>query len=247
MPSSGDSCPGVTPEEWLRARQIPGRLNVIADKLFRHNQVIQTERSLSQQVFNLLLKMGPTTCRPVCNPVQSQSPKICVTGTGVKGSCSAYNNSAPSVVNNLSVGGCLQNFWRTSEKMGANPRVVSILKEGYTLPFKMRPPLTRSPVVWSGYTNPVKNRFLKDALLALMQKLVVEKVVVRSSLAFYNRLFLVPKPNKWRPILDLSQLNLYLCPGTFKLETPQTIRLSLQTGKWVTLLDFSETYFHIPI
>ena len=155
--------------------------------------------------------------------------------------------SAPSVVNNLSVGGCLQNFWRTSEKMGANPRVVSILKEGYTLPFKMRPPLTRSPVVWSGYTNPVKNRFLKDALLALMQKLVVEKVVVRSSLAFYNRLFLVPKPNKWRPILDLSQLNLYLCPGTFKLETPQTIRLSLQTGKWVTLLDFSETYFHIPI
>ena len=38
----------------LRARHIPGRLNVIADKLSRHNQVIQTEWSLSQQVFNLL-------------------------------------------------------------------------------------------------------------------------------------------------------------------------------------------------
>ena len=37
----------------LRARHIPGRLNVIADKLSRHNQVIQTEWSLSQQVFNL--------------------------------------------------------------------------------------------------------------------------------------------------------------------------------------------------
>ena len=38
----------------LRARHIPGRLNVIADKLSRHNQVIQTEWSLPQQVFSLL-------------------------------------------------------------------------------------------------------------------------------------------------------------------------------------------------
>ena len=38
----------------LRARHIPGRLNVIADKLSRHNQVIQTEWSLDQRVFNLL-------------------------------------------------------------------------------------------------------------------------------------------------------------------------------------------------
>ena len=38
----------------LRARHIPGHLNVIADKLSRHNQVIQTEWSLPQQVFNLL-------------------------------------------------------------------------------------------------------------------------------------------------------------------------------------------------
>ena len=132
--------------------------------------------------------------------------------------------------------------------MGANPRVVSVLREGYTLPFKQRPLLTRFPLVQSGYTNPVKNRFLKEALLSLMNKLVVEKVVVKSSLAFYNRLFLVPKPNrKWRPILDLSQLNLYLSTNTFKMETSETIWLSLQTGEWVTSLDFSDAYFHIPI
>ena len=38
----------------LRARHIPGHLNVIADKLSRHNQVIQSEWSLSQLAFNLL-------------------------------------------------------------------------------------------------------------------------------------------------------------------------------------------------
>ena len=45
----------------LRARHIPGRLNVIADKLSRHNQVIQTEWSLDQQVFNLLYS---SWCQP---------------------------------------------------------------------------------------------------------------------------------------------------------------------------------------
>ena len=38
----------------LQPRHIPGRLSVIADKLCSHNQVIQTEWSLSQQVFHLL-------------------------------------------------------------------------------------------------------------------------------------------------------------------------------------------------
>ena len=38
----------------LRARHIPGHLNVIADKLSRHGQVIQTEWSLSPRVFQLL-------------------------------------------------------------------------------------------------------------------------------------------------------------------------------------------------
>ena len=41
------SCGGIC----LRARHIPGRLNVIADKLSRHHQVIQTEWSLHPDVF----------------------------------------------------------------------------------------------------------------------------------------------------------------------------------------------------
>ena len=156
--------------------------------------------------------------------------------------------SVPSAVSEHNVGGRLQEFWQVWQAMGSNPRVVSILKRGYTLPFKQRPVLTRFPVVQSGYANPSKNMHLKEALVSLMRKLVVEKVVVKSSLAFYNRLFLVPKPNgKWRPILDLSRLNLFLNTGTFKMETPETIRLSLKAGEWVTSLDFSDAYFHIPI
>ena len=63
----------------------------------------------------------------------------------------------------------------------------------------------------------------------------------------FNRLFLVPKPNKWRPILDLSKLNLFLKAEKFKRETPETIRTSLQQGEWVTSIDFRDAYFHISI
>ena len=53
--------------------------------------------------------------------------------------------------------------------------------------------------------------------------------------------------NKWRPILDLSKLNLFLKTEKFKMETPETIRTSLQQGEWVTSIDFKDAYFHIPI
>ena len=89
--------------------------------------------------------------------------------------------------------------------LGASPRVVTILREGYILPFHLRPNLTREPVVRSGYAHAPRMTLLMNALHALRDKQAVELVSNPNSLAFYNRLFLVPKPNnKWRPILDLS-------------------------------------------
>ena len=156
--------------------------------------------------------------------------------------------NAHNVVNAHLIGGRLQKFWQKWSLLGANPRVVSILKDGYILPFKIRPPLVRDPLIVSGYANPLRNLYLKEALQALLLKEAVEMVRVRTSLAFFNRLFIVPKPNqKWRPILDLSALNKFLSVKTFKMETPETIRISLQQGEWVTSLDFSDAYFHIPV
>ena len=153
-----------------------------------------------------------------------------------------------SVVEGLPVGTRLQNFFQVCAQKGSSPRVVSILKEGYNLPFRLKPPLTRIPLIRSRYANPLRSSYLQEALHSLLQKQAVEKVRVQSSLAFYNRLFIVPKPNKkWRPILDLRALNQFIKFKTFKMETPESIHLSLQQGEWVTSLDFSNAYFHIPI
>ena len=146
------------------------------------------------------------------------------------------------------VGSRLHNFWEKWAALGVNPKVVSVLKEGYVLPFQSRPYLTRKPTITSCYVDPHRNSYLLEALHQLLNKNAVELVQNPQSLGFYNRLFLVPKPNtRWRPILDLSNLNKFLKTQTFKMETPETIRTSLQTGEWVTSIDFKDAYFHVPI
>ena len=160
-------------------------------------------------------------------------------------SCVQSVPNAPNAVQNLPVGARLQNFWQTWLGRGASPTVVQILWEGYTLPFRTRPNLTKFPTVVSCY---VRNSYLLEALHQLIDKNAIELVHNQTSLGFFNRLFLVPKPNnKWRPILDLSKLNLFLKVEKFKMETPETIRTSLQQGEWVTSVDFKDAYFHIPI
>ena len=94
--------------------------------------------------------------------------------------------NALNVVNAHLIGGRLQKFWQKWSLLGANPRVVSILKDGYILPFRIRPPLVRDPLIVSGYANPLRNLYLKEALQALLQKEAVEMVRVRTSLAFFN-------------------------------------------------------------
>ena len=119
-------------------------------------------------------------------------------------SCVTQLSYAPPVTNvknaasNLCVGARLQNYWQIWLDLSAGPKVVQILREGYTLPFPIRPNLTRSPTVIRCYVNPHRNSYLLEELHQLIDKNTVELVHNQTSLGFFNRLFLVPKPNnKW--------------------------------------------------
>ena len=121
-------------------------------------------------------------------------------------SCVGHLNSVNLVTNvptgatDLPVGARLHQFWEKWAALVASPKVVTVLREGYTLPFRLRPNLTRSPTIISCYVDPQKNLYLLEALHQLLKKNAVEPVATQKSLGFYNRLFLVPKPNiQWRP------------------------------------------------
>ena len=47
--------------------------------------------------------------------------------------------------------------------------------------------------------------------------------------------------------MDLSRLNTFLLVERFKMETPESIRASLIPGEWVSSIDLSDAYLHIPV
>ena len=154
-------------------------------------------------------------------------------------------HSASNVVKKLGVGGRLQKFWQKWLDMCANPRVVLILKEGYALPFKMRPPLTRIPLIQSGCANPVKKPCTKGGLVRSDKQVSGRKSVGPFLPSFLQPAglgtktqqqvapHLGPKSAKSVPVVRYIQNG---NSGNDKTITQQ--------GEWVTSRD---AYFHIPI
>ena len=149
----------------------------------------------------------------------------------------------------LPVGGRLGYFHLNWKFLGAHPSVIKTLEFGLELPIgSVRIPLSRVPLINSHYSSLEKNLVLCQAVVDMLLKGAIQEVRDSSSLAFYSRLFLVAKKTGgWRPVIDLSHLNLYLDFPTFRMETTQSIRNSLQVGQWTTSLDLKDAYFHVPM
>ena len=103
-------------------------------------------------------------------------------------SCKTLTN-VTIAAQNLPVGARLQNFWQTWLDLGAGPKVVQILKEGYSLPFRIWPNLTKSTNIISCYVNPHRNLYLLEALHQVIDKNTVDLVNNQRSLGFSTAYF----------------------------------------------------------
>ena len=78
--------------------------------------------------------------------------------------------------------------------------------------------------------------------------LVLVELAPLPSLGFYSRLFLVWKTSgSWRPVIDLSTLNLFVDVSHFRMETIQSVLLSVRQGDWMASIDLKEAYLQIPV
>ena len=147
-----------------------------------------------------------------------------------------------------SVGACLLRFTPQWNAITEDSWVRNVVARGYILPFKSQPPLSISPVDIQLPGDTDKCRILDTEILTMSQKQAIEPVTQPLSPGFYSHIFLVPKKNgKWRPVIDLSSLNVHIRCPTFRMETSALVMAALQQGEWATSLDLSDAYFHIPI
>ena len=129
-----------------------------------------------------------------------------------------------------------------------DPWVVEVLQYGYRIPFLSEPPLSKVPIPMPSY-HPLSTKgvALGEITQALIAKSAVELAPL-PSLGFYSRLFLVWKTSgSWRPVIDLSTLNLYVDVSHFKMETIQSVLLSVRQGDWMASIDLKEAYLKIPV
>ena len=101
--------------------------------------------------------------------------------------------------------------------------MVQVLRYGYRIPFRSRPPLSYVPIPLPSYSpNSIRGLALSDAVSALVEKEAIE--IAPPSPGFYSRLFVTPKVSGgWRPVIDLSRLNGWVELSSFRMETVQSV------------------------
>ena len=149
----------------------------------------------------------------------------------------------------MRVGGCLSSHWRRWKEIGAETWVVTVLRDGYRVPFKdSPPPLARTPVSFPTYrAGSPRAQALRQEVEAMLAKGALE-IARDPGPGFYSRLFLVEKATGgWRPVIDLSYLNDFVQLTPFKMETVASVLLSVREGDFLASLDLKDAYFQIPI
>ena len=125
---------------------------------------------------------------------------------------------------------------------------MEVLRYGYRIPLLCDPPLSKSPISMPSYhPSSTKGVALREVTQALVAKCAVELAPL-PSLGFYSRLFVVWKTSgSWRPVIDLSTLNLFVDVAHFRMETIQSVLLSVRQGDWMASIDLKEAYLQVPV
>ena len=122
----------------------------------------------------------------------------------------------------------------------------NIMVEGLKVEFLKDPTLTRKrpPGVVTGH---IQSARLEEFITPWLK----EGIIGRGKDAeegFFSRMFTVPKDGgKWRPIIDLSDLNKRLKKRSFKMEDLKSVVKLIRPGMWAVKLDLKDAYFHVPL
>ena len=109
---------------------------------------------------------------------------------------------------------------------------MTVLRDGYRVPFKdSPPPLARTPVSFPTYrAGSPRAHALRQEVEAMLAKGALE-IARDPGPGFYSRLLRMEKvTGGWRPVIDLSHLNDFVQLMPFKMETVASVLLSVRGG-----------------
>uniref|UniRef100_A0A0K8T700 Reverse transcriptase domain-containing protein n=1 Tax=Lygus hesperus TaxID=30085 RepID=A0A0K8T700_LYGHE len=141
--------------------------------------------------------------------------------------------------------GALTQFVPAWESLGAPPSICKVLK-GYVIPFATRPPLRHlSPP----FSPPLITASSKE-MDAVVDSLLKQNMIIQCQVATgcISPMFLVQKlDGTHRPVFNLRMLNKFLVTKPFRLINHFKLPQFLQAGDFMTSIDLSQAYCHIPV
>ena len=112
------------------------------------------------------------------------------------------------------------------------------VEEGVGLNFQHWPQLTHHSIAFRTRNS---RKDLQQAVDALLSKGAIERVLNRTSLGFYSRLFLVPKKTgDLHPVIDLSALDHHMVVPHLKMETQASVRAAIRRQEWTVSIDIRD-------
>ena len=132
-------------------------------------------------------------------------------------------------------------FWR--DELCAPPWILSVITQGYILPFMSAPPPYSRPNQPSAFAE---SEFVDSAIAELLLggciKMVAEQPVVCSPLSV-----VVNGAGKRRLVVNLRHVNHYLKVQKFKYEDLRVAMLLFKPGEWMFAFDLKSGYHHVDI
>ena len=146
------------------------------------------------------------------------------------------------------MGGRLRLFKDAWSQIEAPPSIREIVGNGYSIPFTHPPPIALpTEDAYTHLHQPEHVKVVDEEVVALLAKGAIEEVSPTER-GYFSKVFCVPKPVGWRPIINLKRLNAQFidCPH-FRMDTTKDVALLLRPGDWTASIDLKDAYFHVPI
>ena len=134
------------------------------------------------------------------------------------------------------------------ERQGCGSLGSGGLAVGISHSLPLGPTLSEEPIPYPSYSpTSIRGKALEGEVLSLLEKEAIELAPLPSP-GYYSRLFVVMKTSgSWRSAIDFSLLNLKVQKTSFKMETLQSVLLSVRTGDWMVSLDLKDVYLQVPM
>ena len=150
--------------------------------------------------------------------------------------------------NPIAIGGCLSLRWQVWSDEGAEPWVVEVLWWG--IPDSL--PLGSHLIQGSHPFTGVCLQFHQGQSSGGRGSGSADQGCLRAGSASMSRLLQLvihgyESFGAWRPVIDLSTLNLRIQQTSFKMETLQSVLLSVRPGDWLVSLDLKDAYLQVPM